>query len=396
MRPIALVLCLIVAITLPACRKGRPAAPPGAEPLRAPVETVRLAPVDARYEAIGTVRSRTTSVLASKLIGEVVAVNAAPGDRVQAGQLLVQINDRDVAAQLIKAKAGHQEAQDALVETESAIRAGQSAKAVAEAAKDLAGKTYARYKELNEKKVISQQEFDEVDAKWKTAAAEAARVEDNLRTLQSRQKQVASRVDQARAEVAVAEAQAAFTRLNAPISGLVTAKTIDVGSQAAPGVPLLTVEDDRNYRLEVIVEEKVAVRLKMGDEAVVTLDALEGLSLRARVGEIVPTADPVSRSSIFKLDLPPAQSVRSGMFGRATFSLGKRDAITVPAAAVSERGQLNSLYVLGADGVAHLRLVKTGRRYGDRVEVLAGLNDGERVVTGRLDALRDGLRVTQE
>lgn len=391
-----LVLCLAVVLPLTACRKAAQEPAPGAESVRAPVETVRKTPIDILYESIGTVRSKTTSVLASKLIGEVVAVNAAPGDRVQAGQLLIQINDRDVAAQLIKAKAGGQEAQDALIETESAIRAGQSARAVADAAKDLAGKTYARYKELADKKVISQQEFDEVEARWKTAAAEAARVEDNLRTLQSRQKQVASRLDQARAEIAVAEAQAAFTRLNAPISGLVTAKTIDIGSQAAPGVPLLTVEDDQHYRLEVIVEEKVAVRLKMGDEATVTLDALEGIALRARVGEIVPTADPVSRSSIIKLDLPATQPVRSGMFGRATFSLGKRDAITIPATAVFERGQLTCVYALNADGVAHLRLIKTGRRYGARVEALSGLNDGERIVTGRLDALRDGLRVTQE
>lgn len=396
MRIVALTLCLAIALSMAACRKGRPESAPAAESARAPVETVRMAPVDVLYESIGTVRSKTTSVLASKLIGEVVAVNAAPGDRVQAGQLLIQISDRDVAAQLAKARAAYQEAKDALVETQAAVRAGESARVAAEAARDLASKTYARYKELAEKKVISQQEFDEVEARWKTAAAEAARVADTLNTLQSRQKQVASRVDQAHAEVAVAEAQAAFARINAPISGLVTAKTIDVGSQAAPGVPLLTVEDDQHYRLEVIVEEKVAVRLKMGDEATVTLDALEGLSLRARIGEIVPTADPVSRSSIIKLDLPPAQPVRSGMFGRATFSLGKRDAITIPAGAVAERGQLNYVYALGADGVAHLRLIKTGRRYGPRIEILSGLNDGERIVTGKLDAMRDGLRVTQE
>lgn len=396
MRIGVLVLCAAMVLPLPACRRAGHESAPGTESVRAPVETVRKAPVDVLYESIGTVRSKTTSVLASKLIGEVVAVNAAPGDHVQAGQLLIQISDRDVAAQLAKARAAYQEAKDALVETGAAVRAGESARAAADAAKDLSSKTYARYKELAEKKVISQQEFDEVEARWKTAAAEATRVGDMLNTLQSRQKQVASRVDQAHAEVAVAEAQAGFARINAPISGLVTAKSIDVGSQAAPGVPLLTVEDDQHYRLEVIVEEKVAVRLKMGDEATVTLDALEGLSLRARVGEIVPTADPVSRSSIIKLDLPPSQPVRSGMFGRATFSLGKRDAITVPADAVFERGQLTCVYALNADGIAHLRLIKTGRRYGARVEALSGLNDGERIVTGRLDAMRDGLRVTQE
>ncbi len=393
---IAAILFILAVLPVTACRKATPPAASAPETVRAPVETVRLAPVDAPYEAIGTVRSKTTSVISSKLIGEVVAVNASPGDRVEAGQLLIQINDRDVAAQLVKARAALQEAQDALIETESSVRAGQSARAAADAARDLAAKTYARFRELAEKKVISQQEFDEVEARWKTAVAEAARVEDTLRTLESRRKQVASRVEQARAEVAAAEAQHAFTRLNAPIAGLVTARAMDVGSQAAPGLPLLTVEDDRHYRLEVIIEEKVAHRLRLGDEALVTLDALDPPPLRARVGEIVPTADPVSRSSILKLDLPAGAPVRSGMFGRARFSLGKREALTIPAHALVQRGQLDFVYALGADNIARLRLVKTGRLHGPRLEVLAGLADGDRIVVGRLDVLRDGLRITQE
>jgi len=112
-----------------------------------------------------------------------------------------------------------------------------------------------------------------------------------------------------------------------------------------------------------------------------------------RVAELIPAADPASRSVIVKLDLPADLPLRSGMFGRARFPAGERKALVVPAAAVVERGQLSSLFVVGADGVARLRLVTLGERHGERVEVLSGLTPGERIVVEGGDGLADGSRV---
>jgi hypothetical protein len=119
---------------------------------------------------------------------------------------------------------------------------------------------------------------------------------------------------------------------------------------------------------------------------------VEERKLDARVSEIVPAVDSASRTAIVKLDLPAMPQLRSGMFGRAVFPLGAQKVEAVPAAALMDRGQLQSVFVV-EDGVAHTRLVSTGRRAGDAVEVLSGLNPGERVVRPLPPDLRDGARV---
>jgi multidrug efflux pump subunit AcrA (membrane-fusion protein) len=114
--------------------------------------------------------------------------------------------------------------------------------------------------------------------------------------------------------------------------------------------------------------------------------------LNASVSEIVPSVDSASRSYIVKLDLPAAPQLRTGMFGRAIFPLGMQKVVAIPVAALMERGQLQSVFVV-EDGVAHTRLVTTGRRTRDVVELLSGLNPGERIVLPLPPGLQDGARV---
>jgi len=407
MRSRALACCALVgALTIAAagCGKrkaGEGEAGPG--PLRsgpaatAAVAEVRPEPMDVLYEAVGTVRSKTTSVLSSKVVGNVEAVLVRPGDEVKAGQLLLQVGSRGLAAQLDKARAGLKEAEDAIREVEAFLRASEAAKAAADANRALAKATYERFQTLLERKSVSPQEFDEVQARSKTAIAEADRADEMLQAARAKKNQVLARQEQARAEVADAEAHFNDTQIKAPISGLVTKKNVDAGDQAAPGAPLLTVEDNRNYRLEVAAEERLAAHIHVGDAATVTIDALGGV-LQGTVAEIIPTADPASRSFLVKLDLPMQQEsragapgdLRSGMYGRAAFAVGKRQAVTLPASAFAERGELVYVYSVDSNNIAHLRLVKTGRRYGDRVEVLSGLRAGERVVVEKTGPVQDG------
>ena len=129
----------------------------------------------------------------------------------------------------------------------------------------------------------------------------------------------------------------------------------------------------------------------MGQSVAVTLD-VPSRKTNARVSEIVPAVDASSRSYIVKIYLPPSRELRSGMFGRALFSMGKQTVTAVPASALIERGQLQSVFVV-ENGAAHTRLVTTGRRAGDSVELLSGLNPGETVVRPVPPGLRDGARV---
>jgi RND family efflux transporter MFP subunit len=181
-----------------------------------------------------------------------------------------------------------------------------------------------------------------------------------------------------------------YSTLAAPFSGVVITRTVEPGNLAMPGSPLLSIEQDGLYRLEASVDESrlASVRVGQAVEAVLEGDR----RLNARVSEIVPSVDAASRTYIVKLDLPATSQLRTGMFGRAIFPLSTQKIVAVPQDALMERGQLQSVFVV-EDGAVHTRLVTTGRRTGAAVEVLSGLNAGEKVVLPVPVGLQDGAKV---
>ena len=394
MKTIGLAVLILLAALAVSCGRTPDAATAKLPPVKdVKIEKVAAATIDDLYEATGTVRSKTNSIVSSRIMGSIIAVLVHEGERVRAGQTLVEIDSRDADAQLQKAQAGMREAGDALEEIERNINAAQSAKAGAEANQALAASTFNRYKALFERRSVSPQEFDEVQAKHRVADAEAERASRMLLSLAARKNQVLAKMDQAKADVAGARISVSYARVASPIKGIVTAKHVDAGGMAAPGAPLVTIEDDSRYRLEADVEASRIGNIQTNDQVQVRIDALGGLELTGRVSEIVPTADPASRSHTVKIDLPALPSLRSGSYGRASFAAGQRQAITVPLKAVIERGQLVSVFVVDDSGTARVRLIKTGKSYGDRVEVLTGLSEGERIVVDHIEAVSDGSRV---
>lgn len=357
------------------------------------IEKVAASSVDDFYEATGTVRAKTSTVLSSKIMGTVMSLRVREGDRVNAGQALIEIDNREAAAQLQKAQAGLRQAEQAVAEADQASNAAQSAKTAAEANKRLAAATLARYQTLLDRKSVSPQEFDEVKARALVAEAEADRATKMLEVLAAKKKQGQAQMDQAKADIANAQIFSGYARITTPISGIVTAKQTDVGATATPGAPLLTIEDAAHYRLEAAVEESQIGKIKLKDRARVKIDAIGGEELDGTVAEILPAADPMSRSYTVKIDVQSAQPLRSGLYGTARFLRGQRQAITVPANAIFQRGQLTGVFVVDGANVARLRLIKTGKPYGDRVEVLSGLNDGERIAVDGVAKLNDGVKV---
>ena len=329
------------------------------------------------YEAVGTVRARTAAAISSKVMAYVREVRVQAGDAVREGQLLIMLDARDLEANYKRAEAGRDEARSAQVEADSAL-------AAANAQLDLAKVTFGRMQELFDKKSISNQEFDEATARRK--AAEAA-----YQMAAAKGAQVLAKIAQAEQELQAAGITRGYAELRAPFGGVVTAKTAEPGSMATPGAPLLTVERAGAYRLEAAVEESRVRSIRAGQPVSVSLEAL-GRTFEARVSEIVPAVDAASRAYVVKIDLPTVAQLRSGMFGRAMFSSGARSVLAVPAAAVSERGQLQS--VLVADGgYARTRLITIGQKSGDQVEVLSGLSAGEKVICPLPQSLADGARV---
>ncbi len=188
--------------------------------------------------------------------------------------------------------------------------------------------------------------------------------------------------DKAQASAALSQARTSlgYTEVRAPFAGVVTGKNADSGAIASPGMPLFTLEDSRKYRLEVTVDENSIRIVRAGQNVSVYLDALGGAAISGKVEEIVPAADASSRSFLVKIGLPPDAHLLSGMFGRARFALGTRQALLIPQASVATRGQLQGVYFIDANHMSGLRYVTLGKAIGQQVEVLSGLEDGETIV----------------
>jgi RND family efflux transporter MFP subunit len=369
---------IAVLLLLAGCGSKEPeGAAANAAPTTVHAVTVRTAAWPNIYEATGTLRARTSAVLSSKAVGYVREVHVSAGDRVREGQLLVALDARDLDAGYRQAEAARDEARGAVPEADNAI-------AGAKASLDLAKSTYKRMKELFDKDSISSQEFDEATARTKVAQS-------GYEMALAKRAQLDAKIAQAGQALASAGVMRSYAQITAPFAGTVTAKSVDPGVLAAPGVPLLTIERDGAYRLEAAVEESKLTLIRNGQPVTVMLDAL-ARPIEGRVSEIVPTIDSASRSFTVKIDLPAVAGLRSGLFGRARFALGMRPVLAVPGGAVSERGQLASVFVADG-GHARARFVTLGQRTQDAVEILSGLNPGESVVFPAPAGLADGAPV---
>jgi membrane fusion protein, multidrug efflux system len=360
-------------------------------------ETLQTSLVDDYYEAVGTVQSKNRSVVAAKVLGNIVALHVREGDTVRAGQVLIEIDNRDAGIQLQKTQAAMREVQDSLEEVERNIRAAESGRAAAQANETLAKTTFNRYETLFQRRSVSPQEFDEVRARYEVAKAESARADRLLQAAAARQNQVRARTDQAKADIANARLYVGYSRIAAPIDGVVVSKQADVGYMATPGMPLLTIENSSRYQLYASVEESRLGTIHRNDQVHVVLEALGNTDLMGTVEEIVPVADPATRSYTVKIGLPNIgeTQLRSGLYGKARFITGQRKILSIPQSAITQQGQLIGVFVVDQSGVARLRFIKTGRGVGDRFEVLSGVNEGEEIVSGIVSALRDGIRVRQ-
>lgn len=361
--------------------KGRlgPATAEGPPVKGVEIVTAGVAPREKFAEAVGTVRAKKIAVVAPRVMGRITSLPVAEGTRVGEGALLATIDDADVRSQLLVAEAMVAEAEAA---REEALRAV----AQAEAGKSLAEKTYERFRKLHEERVITPHEFDEVEVARTVAVKEYERALD-------RRTQVVAKIAQARAQAEAARAALSYTRLTAPFPGVVTEKRVDAGSMAVPGVPIVVLEDTGLYRIEASVPESFLGTLAAGTRVRVVLDGGEGGEMEGTVSEVVPAVDPASRTFIAKADLPPGGKLRTGMFGRILFPAGEETVLTVPRKAISRVGGYDGLYAVAADNVARLVMVKTGRTFGNEVEILSGLEAGARVAVSPVDRLADGVRV---
>ena len=283
-------------------------------------------------EVVGTIQAKLHATLEAKVSGRIDKMPVLLGQAVKAGELVARLDAAEIKARMEQAEAGLQQAE----------------------------RDWKRTSALFDQQAATRSDYDAADSRYRLAKA------------------------------AVAEAQAmmGYVEILAPFAGVVTKKWADVGDLAAPGKPLIGIEDPSMLQLEADVPDAIASSIQQNARLAIQVDSLKG-ELAGTVMEIAPTADPASRTFRVKLDLPQTAGLRSGRFARLIVPVGESNSVRVPTSAVVVRGQLEIVFVV-TDQRAQLHLVKTGRTIGDEIEILAGLNSGESVVVGGAALLTDG------
>lgn len=334
----ALLLVLAATLALGACGGEAPAgkAAPAASP---PLETLVVARESARRERVwdGVIEAVNQATLSAQTGGRVLELPFDVDDYVPAGAVVARFTD---------------------VEQQSAQRRAQAALAAAESTAREAEADYERIREIHARKLVAKAQLDQA-----TARRDGAR----------------AALDSARAALRESAEQVDYTVIRAPYSGIVVKRHVQVGETVRPGQALISGISLGELRVEVQVPQSDVAAIREHRQAAVILDAASGERLEAKEVVVYPNADPQTHSFRVRLELPAQETgLHPGMTVKVAFTVGEAQRLLVPAAALLQRSEVTAVYVLDAQGPT-LRQVRIGHRYGDRVEVLAGLDDGERI-----------------
>lgn len=304
-------------------------APPPSLPAPANTDTTRVLSVPVWYEAVGTVRSRVEAKVSPQVTGRVTSVRVEEGTLVREGDLICTLANDEFSARLEQARSGVE-----------AARAMQEQSTL----------NHARMRRLFDQQAATREQLEAADALKKQADAGLEAAQQKLEE----------------AKVALG-----YTRITSPLTGVLARREVDPGDLAWPGKTLVVVHDAQNLRLEASVREGLISGVRSGQEVEVSITAL-GRSVEAPVEEIVPSADPISRSFVVKAKLPRIEGLYPGMFGKLRLRVGERQAITVRSGAVTSVGQLSTVLLRQGDRWVR-RYVTTGETRDGVTEILSGL-----------------------
>ncbi|MCP5278775.1 MAG: efflux RND transporter periplasmic adaptor subunit [Thiobacillus sp.] len=379
-KPLATALALAFSISLAGCG-GDDQSKIKEEPApTVQAQVTAIQPVETQSTATtpGTIVALESVKVASRLMGYIKDIAVVEGQSVKTGQRLFTIDPLDIEGAVAQARLGLQQAEDAL----------KDAKA-----------DYQRFEALYKDEVVSRQHYEKMKLNHDIAVSRAA---------------------QAKAGLGTAQGQLKYAVVTSPINGVVTQKLAMEGDIAAPGHPVLMVENPAKLQVQTSVPEALFKTLKLGQAVQVVVDGLEA-PVAAKVARLSPAADPMSHTYMVKLDVAgagltsrspgrpkndltpsgggsgvvsgPGAQLRSGAFARVLFPTGSKLMLAVPKAAVLERAGITGVFVVDAQGLAQYRMVRTGAEVDGQVEILSGLNPGERVVTGNAEAVNNGNKV---
>ncbi|PXX92471.1 efflux transporter periplasmic adaptor subunit [Marinobacter vulgaris] len=300
-------------------------------------ETVERRSFQETVHLDGVIEAVQQSTVSAQTSGTVQKLPYDVDDSVVAGDLIVQLEDSEQRSRLRQARAGLEEAEAALVD---------------------ARQQFERVEAVHEQGLVSRQEFDQ--ARNNLAAARA-------------------RVDRASGAVAEAKEQLSYTRVEAPYGGILTERHVEVGESVSPGQPLLSGLSLEQLRVVVDLPQKYAEMARSERQARVTL--ADGRVLETGEMTFYPYANPQTHTFRLRMRLnEPNGSLFPGMLVKVGVPVASREALWVPARSLIHRGELRAVFVLDDQDRPRLRQVRAGVRDNGRLEILAGLSEGERVV----------------
>jgi len=306
------------------------------------------------FSASGQIEADQLAHISTRMMGYITAVHVNIGDKVKKGQPLIDINNTDLEAKKSQAMSGVKQAESIFLNAQRDME---------------------RYEVLYEQKSASQKEFDDVQTQYNIAKAQ-------LESARQGQREV--------------EAMLSYSNISAPFNGVITSKSVNLGDMARPGQPLLSIEAPGNFVAISMVPESIIAHIHQQDSVKVIVKS-NGTSLKGTISEISTSSQNSGGQYLvkIKLTIPKEITLYSGMFIAVEFPSDQlsNSRITVPKSAIVSKGELQGIYTVSSSNTALLRWLKLGREYGDQIEVLSGLSEGESYIVSAEGKLFNGVKL---
>ncbi|NOQ45433.1 MAG: efflux RND transporter periplasmic adaptor subunit [Desulfobulbaceae bacterium] len=299
------------------------------------------------YTTIGSVISDNRIQITSRITGYINKISVREGQQIHKGDLLVSLDSSDIDGAI-------QQAEAAVNKSRSALKDAQI--------------DFERYEALFKEGSVPENAFRKIrlqrDVSRETLHAALAAYE-------------------------TAKSQHQYILIKSPVDGVVVERQKRAGDLATPGFPIISIESEKALLFKSFVPESQIQKLIQGDEVTVFIDA-PGTTLNGQISRLIPSGDPVTRSYEIKISLNDTTGLLPGMFGRVRFQVGTETSPVIARTAVVERGGLRGVFVVDAEQRAYFRWLRFGREWPDRLQVQAGVSQGERIVAHSVSLIHDG------
>jgi RND family efflux transporter MFP subunit len=336
-------------------------------PMTVELAAVKRGDVSQQIQVVGNLIGAATVAAAPKVSGRLESVEVRLGDRVQRGQQIAKIDDRELQEQLKQAEASFAVAQATIRQRDADLK-------LAEVNRD-------RNRNLFERQLISRQTYDDTEARYQAAEAQ-------VDLAQAQMLAARSRLDELKINVS-------NTTLTSPVNGFVAARELDPGAWVTPNSAFLSLVDISTVRLITNVVERDLRRIHVGLAAAVEVDAYPGQTFNGRVSHMAPILDPATRTAQIEIEIAnPGGQLKPGMYAKINFTVDKREnTLVVPANAVVDHAGERGVFLPAEGNLATFRAIKPGVTTTELVEVIGGLSEGEKIITTGAGALREGDRI---